>query len=413
MEPDSLALDSSAPDSSALGSLAPSQCEAFCCACGAAFPNICSNEDGACAHCSPLCLPCDQHCCFLCICECDGCGQAFCVRCLKDNGLACESCDRTLCTWCSEDQQEHSCGFCGCDGILRSVDAAVPLANATATIFPLGYDPDDDPSEKIRRLTLQGMDQLPMPCPTELWDEFALRTFSHFVEVARPPRLGIVEKVFCTANSTLSPLPMPAESVPTTLISHLLTPDDIDAVHRHAERIERDHGGPRPLRCHGVRIHTGAAHATTYLHHGQSFARALPDLQERLVAAMRSHWDEKMRDTNAGDPPSERLAVRCVELHSYGVGGSLSSPGHTDKGSCISMSILLDECDAGGAFVTWDNEQRPVELIARRGDAILFHSNRIHNIAPVLAGERLSLVLELWEGCALDHGRGQDMRSVR
>jgi len=34
----------------------------------------------------------------------------------------------------------------------------------------------------------------------------------------------------------------------------------------------------------------------------------------------------------------------------------------------------------------------------RRGDALLFHSEKVHNVAAVTRGLRNSLVIELWQG---------------
>jgi hypothetical protein len=117
------------------------------------------------------------------------------------------------------------------------------------------------------------------------------------------------------------------------------------------------------------------------------------------------------------------------------------------------MSILLSEpteC-AGGVFVTWDDDRRPIEHRLQRGDAVLFHSDRVHNVSPVcldsssnrnqtyakltccasyqfhllrahvqqelssdpvlyqvLDGERWSLVIELWPHLPLPRGRGHE-----
>ena len=32
------------------------------------------------------------------------------------------------------------------------------------------------------------------------------------------------------------------------------------------------------------------------------------------------------------------------------------------------------------------------------GDAVIFHSERVHNVSAVMGGVRHSLVIELWEG---------------
>ena len=44
------------------------------------------------------------------------------------------------------------------------------------------------------------------------------------------------------------------------------------------------------------------------------------------------------------------LRVRCVELHTYAVGGGLMERGHRDKGSAISLSALLTAPAAGPAL---------------------------------------------------------------
>ena len=89
--------------------------------------------------------------------------------------------------------------------------------------------------------------------------------------------------------------------------------------------------------------------------------------------------------------------MRCIELHEYGVCASLPNPGHRDRGSVVTMSALLTECD-GGTFVTWDAEGRAVDQQLRQGDGVIFHSERVHNVSPVLNGQRRSLVVEMWHG---------------
>ena len=44
------------------------------------------------------------------------------------------------------------------------------------------------------------------------------------------------------------------------------------------------------------------------------------------------------------------------------------------------------------------HQQRPVEHRLDRGDAVVFHSERVHNVSPVVRGERQTLVIELWTG---------------
>ena len=93
-----------------------------------------------------------------------------------------------------------------------------------------------------------------------------------------------------------------------------------------------------------------------------------------------------------------------AEYHSYAEGGGLLAPGHRDEGSALTMSVLLSEPQAqgggggfgGGEFITWDAGAQPVAHTMRRGDAVLFHSCRAHNVAQVTHGLRQSLVIELW-----------------
>ena len=155
-----------------------------------------------------------------------------------------------------------------------------------------------------------------------------------------------------------------------------------------------------------------------------------------------------------GVPSELPLRVRCVELHTYTAGGSLLNPGHRDSGpnpnpnqghrdsgpnpnpnpghrdsdpnpnpnpnpnlghcdsgSALTISILLSEPSdfKGGEFVTWkDAGQVPVvHSTLARGDAVLFHSEKLHNVNVVEAGCRRSFVAELWEGATNITDRGR------
>ena len=98
--------------------------------------------------------------------------------------------------------------------------------------------------------------------------------------------------------------------------------------------------------------------------------------------------------------PAAGLRIRCAELHTYDVSGGLMSRGHRDRGSVLTMSVLLSDRSAmdGGEFLTWDAAGAKVVHDMDRGDAVLFHSEKTHNVATVTRGVRYSLVIELWEG---------------
>ena len=72
--------------------------------------------------------------------------------------------------------------------------------------------------------------------------------------------------------------------------------------------------------------------------------------------------------------------------------------GHRDKGSVVSLSALLTAPGGGGAFTTWDADGGAVEHALRPGDAVVFASERTHNVSLVTSGTRQTVVIELWDG---------------
>ena len=133
------------------------------------------------------------------------------------------------------------------------------------------------------------------------------------------------------------------------------------------------------------------AHVALFLHCDRYLLKSWPALYEILVGGMQS---QSGACAVVGPP----LNVRCIELHTYDVGGGLFDPGHRDCGSALTMSVLLStpkDCD-GGSFVTWC-EGQPVVHELECGDAVLFRSEKCHNISRVTRGTRHSLVVELWE----------------
>jgi hypothetical protein len=146
-------------------------------------------------------------------------------------------------------------------------------------------------------------------------------------------------------------------------------------------------------------------HCKLFLHRGGHFVREWPELSDRLVRAM---------STQPGFPRSgestDDLQIRCVELHTYREGGGLLSRGHRDRGSILSMSILLSDTGDtdGGEFLTWsDDGTHAVPHPVMAGDAILFHSEKTHNVATVTRGVRYSMVSELWRGAANTRDRNR------
>lgn len=144
-------------------------------------------------------------------------------------------------------------------------------------------------------------------------------------------------------------------------------------------------------------------HVVLYMHNEKHwFVRQLPDAWGLIRGGMEARpWmNGAIPVLNAEfvgiDSPSMDR-VRTVELHHYGVGGGLVTPGHRDCGSELTISVLLSDPTAvsGGDFVTY-RDGVPVAHKMGKGDAILFNSEMLHNISTVTSGVRKSLVVELW-----------------
>ena len=93
-----------------------------------------------------------------------------------------------------------------------------------------------------------------------------------------------------------------------------------------------------------------------------------------------------------------QLQVRCAEVHEACRGGSLSDPKHYDKGSVVTVDVMLDDSFEGGQLQTLepDGELRTHEF--GTGDALIFPSYKYHTVAPVTGGLRQTLVMEFWRG---------------
>ena len=130
-------------------------------------------------------------------------------------------------------------------------------------------------------------------------------------------------------------------------------------------------------------------HESIFLHEDGFLQRTQPELCARIIGAVR-------RRHSGGAP----LGVRCIEYHTYRIGGGLLDPEHRDMGSTLTLSCLLTEPDTfeGGVFMTWERGETICHEGLRRGDAVAFHSERVHNVGAVMGGVRRSLVVELWEG---------------
>lgn len=144
-------------------------------------------------------------------------------------------------------------------------------------------------------------------------------------------------------------------------------------------------------------------HVVLYMHNNDHwFVRTLPAAWGLIRGGMEARpWMNgaiPVLDADfLGVDTESMLQVRTVELHHYAAGGGLVDPGHRDCGSELTLSILLSDPEdvSGGDFVTY-REGKAYAHKMERGDAILFNSQKLHNISTVNSGFRKSLVVELW-----------------
>jgi len=143
--------------------------------------------------------------------------------------------------------------------------------------------------------------------------------------------------------------------------------------------------------------HRSGTHRVAHLHRGGRAAAAFPALLDRVLNRMRAVDREHWRLLQYRD-----VGVRSVEYHAYGPGGSVSDPEHRDSGSLVTLSALLSVPGAyeGGRLRFPEAQGSPSGDLAPslgQGDAVVFVSERRHNVDTVTSGERRALVVELWD----------------
>jgi len=141
-------------------------------------------------------------------------------------------------------------------------------------------------------------------------------------------------------------------------------------------------------------MHSMLEHRILHLHGIQGLTGdrgILQGIEDRLISTMRAQdvW---------GILQGREVNVRSFEYHVYGDGGSVLDPQHRDDGSLLTISVLLSPEDSfsGGEFRTWERGE-PATHELHKGDAVLFVSEKRHNVSTV-RGDRRALIVELWEG---------------
>ena len=155
--------------------------------------------------------------------------------------------------------------------------------------------------------------------------------------------------------------------------------------------------------------HGNASHnwTTTFLHTDRHFSTALPGLRQKVIdAAVKVDAEQGWGLLDTGLP----YALRVVEIHTVGPGGSLPEHKHFDHGSLVTVDVMLSD-SVGGAFeggelCTLERDERlHAAMPFAFGDATVFVSHKYHCVTPVTRGTRQVLVCEIWNGreCACAH----------
>ena len=127
--------------------------------------------------------------------------------------------------------------------------------------------------------------------------------------------------------------------------------------------------------------------------------------KKRLRKAARSRKKELNRQ--AKKPSESEQGMPAVEAgRSYGreqgdgdSGEGSDGEGGKGGGGVVATPqvppVASPEGFTGGDFFTWLDGAPRIHRMAR-GDALLFHSEKVHNVYPITQGVRHSLVIELW-----------------
>lgn len=180
-----------------------------------------------------------------------------------------------------------------------------------------------------------------------------------------------------------------AQASQPILVENLLNAKEIKAIRRESAAMTHLSGGQRNK-------HTGNWR-TNYLHTNDHFCKQHPEITAKLFDALR----RVDRESNWGLAEECNLTMRCVEHHIVKRSGSLPDPTHYDRGSVLTMDIMLSDPSKdfeGGEFCTLEKDQMLKHSFKASGNALVFISHKYHSIRPILKGKREVLLIEFWKG---------------
>ena len=194
-------------------------------------------------------------------------------------------------------------------------------------------------------------------------------------------------------------------STPVHTLRGLLSGRDIAAIHAAALELQRTQ------HIHQYDNELKGNHESLFLHevsaeHPRGFFRhACPEICEKVIAAIRELHPGTSTDSGRNQPRCSWRALHRVSL--LPARWLSGDPEHRDVGSTLTLSALLTDPTTldGGVFMTWQGGEPVYHDDLNAGDAVVFSSERIHN------------VLQSWEALgthsSLSYGADQTIRMDR
>jgi len=152
----------------------------------------------------------------------------------------------------------------------------------------------------------------------------------------------------------------------------LLAPAEVAAILALAQEVQTTDPEATLTFSDTVQLSQRGNWQTIYLHSGGAFQRKLPEIEEKLRAAVATAdaaqgWSLMGRRHTArsrsGEVVHVPVSVRTAEMHRVEAGGSLPEPKHYDAGSLITIDVMLStpgDFD-GGVFRTLESNALDAE----------------------------------------------------
>lgn len=181
-----------------------------------------------------------------------------------------------------------------------------------------------------------------------------------------------------------------AQASKPVLIKGVLTPKEIKLIRKESANMASSLPASRQTGYTG-------SWRTNYLHTNDMFCKQHPDIADKIVEAVK-----RVDQDNGWCLLSDcAFNMRCVEHHIVKTSGSLPDPTHFDRGSLVTITIMLSDPNKdfeGGEFCTLEKDRMVSHRFESVGNALVFISHKYHSVRPIIKGRREVLVIEFWKG---------------